>query len=76
MNKGFVKVFDLFSALGGDADNNPNYAGYWYGIGNIATGGSSSPVSPLADRHPHTSGNIIIGQGLFDLIRIKKKIDA
>ena len=68
MNKGFVKIFDLFSALGGDADNNPNYAGYWYGIGNIATGGSSSPVSPLADRHPHTSGNIIIGRGLFELI--------
>jgi len=67
MNKGFVKVFDLFSALGGDADNNRNYIGYWDGVGNIATGGSASPGTP-SNRHPHTSGNIIIGQGLFDLI--------
>jgi len=67
MNKGFVKIFDLFSALGGDVDNNSNYHGYWNGVGNIATGGSASPVTPN-DRHPHTSGNIIIGQGLFDLL--------
>lgn len=67
MNKGFVKIFDLFSALGGDVDNNSNYTGYWNGVGNIATGGSASPVTPN-DRHPHTSGNIIIGQGLFDLL--------
>jgi len=67
MNKGFVKIFDLFSALGGDIDNNSNYTGYWNGVGNIATGGSASPVTP-DDRHPHTGGNIIIGQGLFDLI--------
>mgnify|MGYP000057588456 FL=1 len=67
MNKGFVKTFDLFSALGGDVDNNSNYTGYWNGVGNIATGGSASPVTPN-DRHPHTGGNIIIGQGLFDLI--------
>ena len=67
MNKGFVKIFDLFSALGGDVDNNSNYAGYWKGVGNIATGGSASPVTPN-DRHPHSSGHIIIGQGLFDLI--------
>ena len=60
MNKGFVKIFDLFSALGGDVDNNSNYAGYWDGVGNIATGGSASPVTPN-DRHPHTGGNIING---------------
>ena len=67
MNKGFVKIFDLFSALDGDVDNNSNYQGYWNGVGNIATGGSASPVTPN-DRHPHSSGHIIIGQGLFDLI--------
>ena len=67
MNKGFVKVFDLFSALGGDADNNRNYIGYWNGVGNIATGGSISPGTP-SNRHVHTSGNIIIGQGLFGLL--------
>lgn len=67
MNKGFVRIFDLFSVLGGDADNNRNYIGYWDGVGNIATGGSISPGTP-SNRHPHTSGNIIIGQGLFDLI--------
>lgn len=67
---GRLVVYDLFTALGGDADGNLNYQGACDALGNLATGGSAAPVSPIANRHPSSYGQDIWLEAVAEKIRV------
>lgn len=54
---GLVRVVDLHAILGGDVDGNLNYQGALNVLGNLASGGSASPVASPDNRHPSGLGN-------------------
>jgi lysophospholipase L1-like esterase len=57
-NTGLVEVVDLFKLLGGDANNNSNYQGYWNSVGNVTVAAVAEPDN----RHPSSFGYVALGR--------------
>ena len=60
---GFIEIYDLFTALGGDSETNVNYQGYLDTLGNV----NQAPVTPQANRHPSSFGRIKLAGDLIKL---------